>query len=111
MRTVNVKSLIHTNLAVSPEDGEIIFDELNTAIERKESIRLDFSNLDTITTAFFNSSIGDLYEKWDRGILNQYIHIDSKTLTPLQRKKASNVMENARIKVSQQELRDDMDEG
>ncbi|QPI89299.1 STAS-like domain-containing protein [Lacticaseibacillus paracasei subsp. tolerans] len=111
MKTLNIKAIIKNDLAVTPEDGELIFKLLNTAIDQKNPIEVNFSGLRTVTTAFLNASIGDLYEKWDSTTLNHFVHLQVNTMTPLQIKKAQSVMENARIKLSQEEIQKDLGEG
>lgn len=109
MSTIHVHDLINKDLAVAPEDGKLLFMQLNSAVENKVHVVIDFSGLNTITTAFFNASLGNLYVRWTADILNQYIQINGKTLTPLQRKKARMVMDNAKTKLTEQELHDEMD--
>lgn len=100
MKKIIVNDLIKTNIAVSTDDAKQLFDALNDCMQSHTEVEVDFSNLKTIATAFFNVSIGDLYLAWDRRELNKYIHISANSLTPLQKNKLKMVMDNTRTKLS-----------
>lgn len=100
MEKIIVYELIKSQFAVSTDDAEVLFNLLNEHLKNKTEVRVDFSNLKTITTAFFNVSIGNLYSSWDRTELNKYIHITADTLTNLQKDKLKLVMDNTRTKLS-----------
>ncbi|GKT04486.1 STAS-like domain-containing protein [Furfurilactobacillus entadae] len=107
MNTIIIKQEIGTSIAASAETAQDIFKELKNYYDRKESVVVDFSDLSTITTAFLNASIGDLYTLGTPEDLNKYIHISSKTLTPLQFKKVKLVMDNAKTKLSEQDFNEE----
>ncbi|WP_164507530.1 STAS-like domain-containing protein [Lacticaseibacillus songhuajiangensis] len=107
-KTLIVKDVIQSNLAVSPEDGSNVFSILESSIKQKHLMHVDFSGLQTVTTAFLNAAIGDLYANQDRDTLNKFIKIDGQTLTNLQRQKVQLVMENARTRLSNDEIDEEM---
>lgn len=100
MDELNVKETIKSDFAVSADDAVKIFNILNDNISSKNEINVNFSGLSTITTSFFNISIGDLYTKWSRNELNEYIHIKGNTLTSVQRDKLALVMNNTKSKLN-----------
>lgn len=100
-----VKNVINNDLAISSESGQEIFEILDQNITNKIQTNVYFSNLSTITTAFFNAAIGDLYAKWDSKDLNKYVYIKTDSLTDLQRTKLKLVMENAKNKLTDEELK------
>lgn len=99
-----VKDIIKTDLAVSSESGQEVYKILNENIKNKQRTNVYFSDLSTITTAFFNAAIGDLYANWDSEQLNSYISIKADSLTNLQRNKLQLVMQNAKNKLTDEEL-------
>ncbi|WP_076645659.1 STAS-like domain-containing protein [Latilactobacillus sakei] len=100
-----VKDIINNDLAISSESGQEIFEILDQNVTNKIRTNVNFSNLLTITTAFFNSAIGDLYAKWDPKDLNDYVHIEVTSLTDLQKEKLKLVMDNAKSKLTDEELK------
>lgn len=75
MEEIMVKNLIETDLAVSVEDGDILFEKIVLYLNDKKDIVLDFSDLDLITTAFLNNAFGKLYSVFDAETLNEHIKI------------------------------------
>lgn len=75
MEKIMVKDLIATDLAVSVEDGDLLFEKIVSYLKNSKKIILDFSDLDLITTAFLNNAFGKLYSKFDAETLNEYIKI------------------------------------
>jgi len=72
-----IKDIIKSDLAISPEDGDIVFKLIVKKFERNESIHLDFSELDLITTAFLNNAIGNLYTKFSGETLNKLLKLEN----------------------------------
>lgn len=72
---IKVKDVIGTDLAVSVEDGNILFDEIVACLKKSQDIILDFSDLDLITTAFLNNAFGRLYSEFNSEVLNKHITI------------------------------------
>lgn len=109
MERIVVKELIKSDSATSPEKAKPLYDLIIKSINDRQLIIIDFSNLTTITTAFFNSSIGNLYSAYPAKILNQFVRIDPKTLTKLQYEKLKLVMHNAKSKLSEADIREEID--
>lgn len=78
-----IRELIKGDLAVAPEDGDIVFEKLNSAFENKEIVILDFSEIDIFTTAFLNNAIGNLYSIHSSEFLNSYLKIENITRNDL----------------------------
>lgn len=109
MKRIVVKDLINSASATSPEKAKPLYNLIVQSIKSQQPILIDFSNLVTITTAFFNSSIGDLYSAYPVDTLNQFVKIDAKTLTKLQFEKLKLVMHNAKSKLSKEAIREEID--
>lgn len=60
-KTIIVKDFTEGIFAISSEDGEKIYFEINKSFLNKEKVILDFSGIEITITAFLNSCIGKLY--------------------------------------------------
>ncbi|MFZ7282493.1 STAS-like domain-containing protein [Avibacterium avium] len=60
MSHIIVKNLINSNIAVSMPLGDKLYKELIKVWDENNTIKIDFINIDTYATPFFNASIGRL---------------------------------------------------
>ncbi len=102
MITLKIVDLISSEFAVSPEDGDIIFNIISNKINAKEHIILDFAEIDIMTTAFLNNAIGKLYNIYTKEQLNKYIRMNNISKTDLNLVKK--VIERAKIKFTDEEI-------
>lgn len=100
-KIINVKDVLQTNLAVGADEGKYIFSLIRESIEKKEYIIIDFTGITSLTTAFLNYAIGELYTLYDPDKLNSLVKIDAETLTLSQKKKVNLVMRNSKNKIDQ----------
>lgn len=75
MLNVNIKELINSDTALTPDTGSIVFSLLDKALISKEIIELDFNGIEVITSAFLNAAIGQLYSKFKSDELNEYLKV------------------------------------
>lgn len=104
MERIIVKDIIKTDLAVTSDKANYLRSVFEDKIKRNEAIIIDFSNIKSMTTAFLNIAIGELYKLGTPEELNQYVKIDTKTLTSVQFQKVKLVMENSKRKISQEKI-------
>lgn len=109
MTTIVVRNLINSQSATSPEKAKPLYNAIVQSIEKKEQVTIDFSDLTTITTAFFNSSIGNLYSAYSPDVLNKFVKIDANSLTDLQYEKLKLVMSNAKSKLTKEDIQEEID--
>lgn len=76
-KRIDVAEKIGTPAALTQEAGDIIYAEIIAAFERLEKIHLDFINVESMITPFFNRSIGKLYEKYTGEFIKQYLIMDN----------------------------------
>ena len=69
MRTIEVKTICGKH-CLSPEEGEILFNELQEALKWKEPIILDFSEVETVASSFLNTAVGKLFGKFNYDFLD-----------------------------------------
>ena len=75
-----IKDIIGSKVASENEQGDLIFDEIATSLDKSEAeILLDFSGLKLITTAFLNNAIGKLYKNYEKEKLNNRLKIKNIT--------------------------------
>lgn len=72
---VKVKDFIQGTAAVSSDDGDLLFEEINNSLKSNSILTLDFEGITLITTAFLNSAIGQLYSKYTSTDLNNHIKL------------------------------------
>lgn len=104
-----VREVIGSPLAVSSERAYPVFDMLLKNINNDEKTIIDFSNIKSLTTAFLNVAIGELYRVESRETLNTLLKIDTTTLSLVQFDKVKMVMDNSRKKYGV-ELEEKIDE-
>lgn len=109
MNRLIVRNVIGTTSASTPGKAKPFLYKLRDAVDFKNPTVVDFSGLSTITTAFLNHSIGKLYSLYNIDDLNKYIKIDASSLTPFQREKVQMVMKNTKQKLSQEEIKGEID--
>ena len=104
-----ISELIKSDLAVSSEKASIVFNKLQKNLKWNVSTIISFSGIKSLTTAFLNVAIGELYRYEKKDTLNKYISIDVSTLSKLQIDKVKMVMDNSRTKYNS-ELKKKIDE-
>ena len=99
---LKIINVINSEFAVSPEDGDSIFNLIKEKVKKKKKIVIDFSNIDIMTTAFLNNAIGKLYNIYDKEKLNKYISMKNISKSDLNLMKK--VIDRAKIKFSKEDI-------
>jgi len=77
---INVFEQIAGSAAVSSEDGEELFNKIVKGLEEKDVLLiLDWTNITLITSTFLNTSIGQLYSRYDSSFLRERLKIENLT--------------------------------
>lgn len=105
-----IREILGTTSASTPAKAKPFLDKLCDAINSKQTTSVDFSGLTTITTAFLNSSIGQLYSLYNVSELNKYIKLNTLSLPPFQKERLQMVIKNAKQRLSQAEIEKVIDE-
>src|SRR5258708_2215004 len=58
---LSVFEVVGGSLAVASDDGQKIFDRIAAGLKEGKNVSLSFRNLQSITSAFLNAAIGQLY--------------------------------------------------
>ncbi|NOX46679.1 MAG: STAS-like domain-containing protein [Chlorobi bacterium] len=70
-----VREIINSDVAVSADDGDLVFAEINKALTLDQAVELDFSGIQILITAFLNAAIGQLYSKYEGEQLNAMLKL------------------------------------
>lgn len=85
MITLDIKNIINSNFAISSSKGDLLFKELKKQLDKKNKITVDFKNIKSTITAFFNTSYGKLFENYEEKVLDENIlFINTKPSTDQQ---------------------------
>jgi hypothetical protein len=58
---VSVFEVVGSRLCVASDDGGRVFEQIAAAFRQGRRVRLSFLNVETLTSAFLNAAIGQLY--------------------------------------------------
>lgn len=67
---LKVFDIIKSEYAVAPEDGELLYGHIKSAIDKGNSVEIDFSGIERLTTLFCNKSIAIWLKEHDSEWLN-----------------------------------------
>lgn len=91
---IDIAATIDSPSALTQEQGEIIYTLISDSIQHKESITLDFKNVESMISPFLNAAIGKLYGAYSSEIINTYLHLSN---FPLSKKSTLKIVtENAK---------------
>lgn len=74
---IHIYELLGSKDAVSSEDGSVLFKEIMKALNEDDIVTLDFNKIESITTAFLNVAIGQLYSKYDSAKLRECLKLEN----------------------------------
>lgn len=92
---ISIYEVVGSHLCVASDDGQKVFDYLNIALENDQDVELSFLNVKTLTSAFLNAAIGQLYGKFDEDQIRSHLEVkdaDQDDLALLKR-----VVDNAKL--------------
>jgi len=73
---ISVFGVVGSPLCVASSDGQNVYERLAVAIREKRSVTLSFRNVDTLTSAFLNAAIGQLYGKFSEEDIRASIQVE-----------------------------------
>ena len=59
--TISIFEIVGSPLCVASSDGQKVYDRLAAVLREGRSVTLSFHNVSTLTSAFLNAAIGQLY--------------------------------------------------
>lgn len=80
-------------IAITQEDGQLLFDRIASALKRDEAVSLDFQGVAVFAPPFFNAAIGALLREFKQEDLKRLLKVEN--LTPNGRDVLRQVIDNA----------------
>jgi transcriptional regulator len=77
MKEIKVSGILNSNMAVSTEEGEKVYELIKESFNRQEQVRIDFSDLKLIISTFLNASIGQLYGIYSTEFIQQHLDVQN----------------------------------
>jgi len=62
--TLQIFEIVGSGLCVASEDGQKVYDQIAVALKGGHKVRLSFLNVESLTSAFLNAAVGQLYGKF-----------------------------------------------
>lgn len=84
-KTIRVSEVINSPYAVAPEDGELLYQHIQRELKQNDTIEIDFSGIDRLTTLFCNKAIAILLKDHDSSWLNEKFSFSGLTKPSLDR--------------------------
>ena len=72
-----VSEIINGNSAVSSDDGQLVYEKMEKALQNGHRVELDVKNIEILTTAFLNAAIGQLYSNRNSEELNSRLKLEN----------------------------------
>jgi hypothetical protein len=74
---INVFNLVGSSYCVESDDGNKVYIQIKRAIEEGKRIKLDFLNVEMLTSAFLNSAIGQLYRDFKEEDIKNLLMVEN----------------------------------
>jgi len=58
---LSIYEIVGSQLCVASSDGQKVYDRLQVALKEGRNVTLSFHNINTLTSAFLNAAVGQLY--------------------------------------------------
>ena len=74
---ISIFEVVGSPLCVASGDGQKVYDRLSTALEKDRSVVLSFRNVTTLTSAFLNAAIGQLYGTFSEKQIRDLLKVEN----------------------------------
>lgn len=73
--TLRIYEVVGSSLCVASRDGQKVFEQIKQALKDGKEIRLSFLNVESLTSAFLNAAVGQLYGFFDHDLLKESLSV------------------------------------
>jgi hypothetical protein len=73
--TMSVYEIVGSTLCVASDDGQRLHDQIAAAIRHGSSVTLSFRNVTSLTSAFLNAAIGQLYGSFSQQLIRSRLRV------------------------------------
>lgn len=98
---ISVFEVVGSPLSVASGDGQKVYERIASVLRANRHVSLSFLNVSTITSAFLNSAIGQLYGEFDESVVRQLLSVED--IQPNDVKLLQRVVETAKQYFANQE--------
>jgi Icc-related predicted phosphoesterase len=74
---ISVYNSVGNSFCTEADDGKIVYESIKNAIVNKKSVILDFQNVEMITSAFLNTSVGQLYGEYAEDFIKNNLSVEN----------------------------------
>lgn len=86
---IRIYEVVGSELCVASEDGQKVFERIAAALRQGRKVQLSFQNVESLTSAFLNAAIGQLYHDFDENEIREKLlpptHLDQDGMNLLKR--------------------------
>ena len=73
---ISIFEVVGSHLCVASSDGQKVYDRLDTVLKTNRNVVLSFYNVTTLTSAFLNAAIGQLYGKFEEDQIRSLLKVE-----------------------------------
>ena len=73
---ISIFEVVGSPLCVASDDGHKVYDRLVGALSRNMCVSLSFRNVSTLTSAFLNTAIGQLYGEFNENQIRELLKVE-----------------------------------
>lgn len=73
--TLRVYEVVGSSLCVASHDGQKVFEQIQQALKDGKKVRLSFQNVESLTSAFLNAAVGQLYGVFPQDMLKENLSV------------------------------------
>lgn len=71
--TLGISSIVSGGICVAASDGNKVHDAIKKELDRGQRVKISFSGVTRMTTAFLNAAVGQLYGEFSENFLRQHL--------------------------------------
>lgn len=92
---LSIFEIVGSPLCVASSDGQKVYDRLAIALKEGRTVTLSFHNITTLTSAFLNTAIGQLYGEFSEEQIRSLLKVQA--IEPDDRALLKRVVETAKL--------------
>lgn len=73
--TIMVFEVVGSGICVASDDGQKVHDQTAAALREGRNVTLSFLNVETLTSAFLNAAVGQLYGEFSEEIIKKQLAV------------------------------------
>jgi len=73
--TISIFEVVGSALCVASSDGQKVYERLTVALREDKNVSLSFHNVSTLTSAFLNAAIGQLYGEFSEDQIRSLLSV------------------------------------